>query len=133
MPKDYYTILGVDKTASDEDIKKAYRKLAHQYHPDKAGGNADRFKEINEAYQTLNGLVSKGKQLSEVLMVEYIRLLVQLNKTEEALKRTGDFLLNLNKSLTRHFCSQCGYNSDEIFWRCPQCHEWETIQFRWKV
>src|SRR3989339_1118374 len=81
---------------------------------------------INEAYQTLNGLVSKGKQLSEVLMVEYIRLLVQLNKTEEALKRTGDFLLNLNKSLTRHFCSQCGYNSDEIFWRCPQCHEWET-------
>ncbi|HLE10996.1 MAG: hypothetical protein A2504_10320 [Bdellovibrionales bacterium RIFOXYD12_FULL_39_22] len=88
---------------------------------------------INEAYQTLNGLVSKGKQLSEVLMVEYIRLLVQLNKTEEALKRTGDFLLNLNKSLTRHFCSQCGYNSDEIFWRCPQCHEWETIQFRWKV
>ena len=54
MPKDYYTILGVDKTASDEDIKKAYRKLAHQYHPDKAGGNADRFKEINEAYQVLS-------------------------------------------------------------------------------
>ncbi len=88
---------------------------------------------INEAYQTLNSLVVKNKQISEVLMVEYIRILVQLNKTEEAMKRTGDLLFNLNKSLTRHFCNQCGYNSDEIFWRCPQCHEWETIQFRWKV
>ncbi len=54
MPKDYYNILGVDKAASDEDIKKAYRKLAHQYHPDKSGGSADRFKEINEAYQILS-------------------------------------------------------------------------------
>src|SRR3989344_3193257 len=52
--KDYYQILGVSKTASEEDIKKAYRKLAHQYHPDKAGGNENKFKEINEAYQVLS-------------------------------------------------------------------------------
>ena len=52
--KDYYKILGVDKGASDDDIKKAYRKLAHQFHPDKAGGNEARFKEINEAYQVLS-------------------------------------------------------------------------------
>lgn len=51
---DYYKILGVDKTASDEDIKKAYRKLAHQHHPDKKGGDEKKFKEINEAYQTLS-------------------------------------------------------------------------------
>jgi molecular chaperone DnaJ len=54
MPKDYYKILGVNKSASDEEVKKAYRKLAHQYHPDKAGGNAAQFKEINEAYQVLS-------------------------------------------------------------------------------
>lgn len=53
MPKDYYQILGVDKTASQEDIKKAYRKLAHKYHPDK-GGDENKFKEINEAYQALS-------------------------------------------------------------------------------
>ncbi len=54
MPKDYYNILGVPRSASDEDIKKAYRKLAHQHHPDKTGGSEAKFKEINEAYQVLS-------------------------------------------------------------------------------
>jgi len=53
MKKDYYHILGVQKNATEEEIKKAYRKLAHQYHPDKTGGSADKFKEISEAYQIL--------------------------------------------------------------------------------
>ncbi len=53
MNKDYYKILNVDKTATEEEIKKAFRKLAHEHHPDKANGNADKFKEINEAYQVL--------------------------------------------------------------------------------
>lgn len=53
MSKDYYKILGLEKNASDEDIKKAYRRLAHQYHPDKNGGNEQRFKDVNEAYQIL--------------------------------------------------------------------------------
>lgn len=49
---DYYKILGVSKGASEEDIKKAFRRLAHQYHPDK-GGDEKKFKELNEAYQVL--------------------------------------------------------------------------------
>ncbi len=53
MPKDYYEVLGVSREASAEEIKKAYRQLAHKYHPDKKGGDAEKFKEINEAYQTL--------------------------------------------------------------------------------
>ena len=52
--KDYYKILGVEKTASQEEIKKAFRKLAHKYHPDKNGGDEEKFKEINEAYQVLS-------------------------------------------------------------------------------
>jgi len=51
---DYYDLLGVPKSASDEDIKKAFRKLAHQHHPDKPGGDAEKFKKINEAYQVLS-------------------------------------------------------------------------------
>ncbi|HHX58888.1 MAG TPA: molecular chaperone DnaJ [Candidatus Moranbacteria bacterium] len=54
MAKNYYDILGVSRDASESEIKKAYRKLAHQYHPDKKGGDEDRFKEINEAYQVLS-------------------------------------------------------------------------------
>jgi curved DNA-binding protein len=55
--KDYYKILGVDRKASDDDIRKAYRKLAKQYHPDYNPNNKqseDRFKEINEAYEVLS-------------------------------------------------------------------------------
>jgi molecular chaperone DnaJ len=52
--KDYYKILEVNRDASEEEIKKAYRRLAHRYHPDKAGGDEKKFKEINEAYQVLS-------------------------------------------------------------------------------
>ncbi|MFH1030705.1 MAG: molecular chaperone DnaJ [bacterium] len=54
MSKDYYKILGIDKNASKDEIKKAFRKLAHQYHPDKGSGDEKKFKEINEAYQVLS-------------------------------------------------------------------------------
>jgi curved DNA-binding protein len=54
MAKNYYEVLGVEKTASQEEIKKAFRKLAHEHHPDKAGGNEAKFKEVNEAYTILS-------------------------------------------------------------------------------
>jgi len=53
MDKNYYKILGVEKNSPKEEIKKAYRKLAHKYHPDKSNGDENKFKEINEAYYIL--------------------------------------------------------------------------------
>jgi len=54
MAKDYYKVLGVSKNASADEIKRAYRKLALQYHPDKNSSDGEKFKEINEAYQVLS-------------------------------------------------------------------------------
>ena len=64
MSKDYYKVLGVDKNASQDDIKKAFRKLAHEHHPDKNSGSDEKFKELNEAYQVL-GNENKRKQYDQ--------------------------------------------------------------------
>jgi molecular chaperone DnaJ len=53
MAKDYYAALGIERSATQDDIKKAFRKLAHKYHPDKNGGDSSKFKEISEAYSVL--------------------------------------------------------------------------------
>jgi DnaJ-class molecular chaperone len=60
MAKDYYDILGVSKAASQDEIKKAYRKLALEHHPDR-GGNHGKFTEINEAYQVLSDPQKRGQ------------------------------------------------------------------------
>jgi len=54
MAKDYYKVLGIQKNASPEEVKKAFRRLAHEHHPDKPKGDEKKFKEINEAYQVLS-------------------------------------------------------------------------------
>jgi lipopolysaccharide biosynthesis regulator YciM len=87
----------------------------------------------DQAFSILKEWMSKNSNHSDVLKMEYIKLLIDTAKTDEAMAQTKELLQNLHSSLTRHYCSQCGYNSDNIFWRCPQCHNWETIQFRWKV
>src|SRR3990167_8038738 len=52
--RDYYEILGIHKNASKDEIKKAFHKMAHKYHPDKNGGDEAKFKEVNAAYYILS-------------------------------------------------------------------------------
>src|SRR5688572_23531650 len=68
VEKDYYAVLGVPRTASQAEVKKAYRKLAQRYHPDTAKGDPDaesRFKEISSAYDVL-GDAAKRKEYDRV-------------------------------------------------------------------
>lgn len=61
MSKDYYETLGVNKGATKDEIKKAFYKLAHKYHPDKKEGNEAKFKQVNEAYQVLSDDTKRSK------------------------------------------------------------------------
>lgn len=68
--KDYYAVLGLEKGASDDEIKRAFRKLAIKYHPDKNQGNKEaeeKFKDINEAYQVLSDPEKKARDRKSVV------------------------------------------------------------------
>lgn len=92
--KDPYEILGVPKGASQSEIKAAYRKLAKQYHPDKYVGNpladlaSEKFKEINEAYETLTGEQSTGGynngNYNSAGIFAQVRNLINMNSLDEA-------------------------------------------------
>lgn len=86
-----------------------------------------------EALSVIEAWIASDGHTSDVLKIEYVQLLIEMKKNDQALEQTKIMLMNVNRSLARHYCSQCGFNSDDIFWRCPQCYRWETIQFRWKI
>lgn len=111
----------------DDDLRDSASVILSQIRLLKGEGRKE------EAYELLTKWLKENKANSDVLKIEHIKLLIDIKKDKEALQQTADLLGSLHSSLTRHYCSQCGFNSDEIFWRCPQCHKWETIQFRWKV
>ena len=95
--KDYYSILGVQKTASEEEVKKAYRKLAHQHHPDKAGGNEAKLiagQHQGPIHLLLTDVVMPGmggRELSEELAIlrPEMKILFMSGYTDDTVVRHG--------------------------------------------
>ncbi len=85
---------------------------------------------LDEAYDYVKSWTNQKDATSELIKIEHFKILQELNKSKEATEVAANLIHQLEKASTAHFCSNCGFKSDEIFWRCPQCFEWETINFR---
>jgi lipopolysaccharide assembly protein B len=85
------------------------------------------------AYKLISEWSDSHPDQKNMLRVERLKILLKLDKKEEVFKEAEHLVTSLTHSLSRYFCRKCGHESDAVFWRCPQCHEWETIDFRWKV
>jgi len=122
---DYYKILEIEKTATFADIKSAFRKLSKLYHPDK-GGDQEKFKEINEAYQTLsnpekkeaydNGTIYMAKPKRNITAV-----VVQIHWGLDDIKKGKDFTVDVNRYITCPDCYGIGSKNPKAVIICPQC------------
>lgn len=84
--KDYYKVLGIDRTASSKEIKAAYYKLAKKFHPDRNPGRIveNKFKDITEAYKVLGNLENR-LEYAKLLNLD-VKLVERINQTEDSLQ-----------------------------------------------
>ena len=132
--KDYYQILGVSREASAQDVKKAFRRLALRYHPDRNPDNPkqaeEKFKEINEAYQVLSDELKRRQYDRLISWPGYSRRTIVINNTpndradmdllREVLQRLADIGLGLSAS------------SYPRSWGCKRQRGWRRCQRWWQ-
>lgn len=131
MTKDYYGILGLDRNASEEDIKKAYRRAAFKYHPDRNPGDKDaenKFKEVQEAYDTL---ISQGQQPNESSSAFASFFHFDFTNRKVGQDVRVDVTITLEEAVTgcdrkikvprQDKCSTCGGNGAKTLQPCKEC------------
>ena len=139
--RDYYEVLGVSKTATDDEIKKAYRKIAIKYHPDRNPGNTEaeeKFKEAAEAYDVLHdpqkrqqydqfgfdapggGFGGGGQRQKPQYRGADLRIKVTLSLQEIATGTTKKF--KVKKNVTCTHCNGSGAQNGSASETCPTCH-----------
>ena len=125
MGKDYYAVLGLEKNASPETIRKAYHKLAMKYHPDRnngpnAGKKTEKFREVSEAYAILTGKEN-----------EPVSPTTAENKTAIFVRPDGGKITNYYEELFRMHVTEMDESHRTICGRCIKgifCEDGRTIQ-----
>ena len=133
--KDYYLILGVNREASAQDIKKAFRRLALRYHPDRNPDNPkqaeEKFKEINEAYEVL-GDEQKKRQYDHLLnWPAYSRRTIIINDTPND-KADLDLVREMLQRLADIGLSFSAPNYRRRSWGCKRQQGWRRCQRWWQ-
>lgn len=131
-----YDVLGVNRQTPKDEIKRVYKKLAMKHHPDKEGGDADKFKAISEAYAILGddqerakydsvGDSLQGNAMSHADMMAHVfagmGMNMNMNMNTPRSKRRGDHLHTLNMSLREAFTGVTRTLRIDVKARCPMC------------
>lgn len=124
--KDYYKILELEKTASQEEIKKSFRRLSKVLHPDKETGDAEKFKELNEAYQTLSDKAKKraydsGSTYKPIPPPVVNNITLSIPWTLEDIKSGKTFSILVDRVVVCKTCNGIGSKTASAITTCSHC------------
>lgn len=125
--KDYYKILELEKTASQEEIKKSFRRLSKILHPDKETGDAEKFKELNEAYQILS---DKAKKHAYDTGTTYLKpqpptindIVIRIKWTLDDIKKGKTIKVPVNRVVVCKTCKGVGSKTTSSITTCSNCN-----------
>lgn len=122
----FYEVLGVEKNATQEEIKKAFKKLSKKHHPDVEGGDTEKFKEINEAYQTLSDeskrfAYDNGTRPIITPPIIVPDIVIRIAWTLANIKNGGTFKFPYDKAVTCPVCNGIGSKTTDAIFVCKTC------------
>lgn len=92
-------------------------------------------KQMNDekSFNQLRAFLEKKNNWEQSIHVELLKIFLAKDLKEDVYREANSLLTQIQSSTGKYHCGECGYSSDLVFWRCPQCHQWETIQIKWTI
>ena len=125
--KDYYKILEIEKTATDVEIKKSFRRLSKLHHPDREGGNHETFTDINEAYQVLSDPEKRkaydtGKTPITLTKPVVNNINIRIKWTLKDIEKGKTMKVSFRKATICTTCNGVGSKKASAVTKCPHCN-----------